>query len=48
VIERWLIKQVGPAYDAIKKNPRRGIPIDKAFSTLRAHHLARLKAAQNS
>ena len=44
--ERWLIDEVGPAYDAMKKEPTRAIPADKAFSMLRAHHRARVKASR--
>jgi antitoxin ParD1/3/4 len=46
-VERWLIEQVGPVYDAMKERPSRGIPVDTAFSMLRAHHRARVEAARS-
>jgi hypothetical protein len=45
-IERWLVEDVGPAYDAIKNDPTRGIPIEKAFAAVRAHYLARVNASR--
>lgn len=43
-VERWLREEVVPVYDAMKANPERAIPADQVFSTIRAHHAARLKA----
>jgi antitoxin ParD1/3/4 len=43
VVERWLREEVVPVYDAMKANPGRAIPADQVFSTIRAHHAARLK-----
>lgn len=34
-VQRWLEREVGPAYDAIMADPSRGIPIDKAFAEIR-------------
>jgi antitoxin ParD1/3/4 len=45
-VERWLNEEVGPAYDAIKKDPTRGIPAEKAFAAIRAHHAKRVKASR--
>jgi antitoxin ParD1/3/4 len=45
-VERWLNEEVGPAYDAIKKDPSRGIPLRNAFDAVRAHHAKRLKASR--
>src|SRR2546430_1855180 len=45
-VERWLKEEVGPAYDAIKKDPSRGIPLEKAFAAVRAHHAKRVKASR--
>jgi hypothetical protein len=41
--ERWLNGEVAAAYDAMTKNPLRGISADKVFSTIRARHAKRLK-----
>jgi antitoxin ParD1/3/4 len=45
-VERWLNEEVVPVYDAMKANPKRGIPAEKVFATIRAHHDARVKAAR--
>lgn len=45
-VERWLKEEVGPAYDAIKEDPSRGIPLEKAFAAVRAHHAKRVKASR--
>jgi antitoxin ParD1/3/4 len=45
-LERWLIDEVGPVYDAMMKAPSRGIPANKVFSTLRVRHLTRVKASR--
>jgi antitoxin ParD1/3/4 len=45
-VERWLNEVVGPAYDAMKADPSRGIPADKAFAAVRAHHAKRMKASR--
>ena len=39
-VEHWLREAVGPAYDAMKADPARGIPAEKVFENLRAHHAA--------
>jgi antitoxin ParD1/3/4 len=43
-VERWLKEEVVSAYDAMKANPKRGIPAKKVFAAVRAHHAAQLKA----
>jgi antitoxin ParD1/3/4 len=45
-VERWLREDVAPAYDAMKADPKRAIPIEKAFTAVREHHAARMKAAK--
>jgi antitoxin ParD1/3/4 len=45
-VERWLIEEVGPVYDAMMKEPSRGIPASDVFSTLRARHRTHLKASR--
>jgi antitoxin ParD1/3/4 len=45
-IERWLNEEVVPVYDAMKADPKRGIPAEEVFAALRAHHNARVKAAK--
>lgn len=34
-IQRWLEREVAPAYDAIMADPSRGIPVEEAFAELR-------------
>jgi antitoxin ParD1/3/4 len=43
-VERWLKEEVVPVYDAMKADPKRGIPASKVFAAVRARHAARLKA----
>jgi antitoxin ParD1/3/4 len=45
-VERWLREDVAPVYDAMKADPTRGIPAEKVFATIRAHHGRRAKAAK--
>ena len=45
-IERWLREEVAPVYDAMKADPGRGIPVQKAFADIRAHHDRRTKTAK--
>jgi len=42
--ERRLRTEVVPVCDAMKTNPKRGIPANKAFAEVRARHARRLKA----
>ena len=42
-VENWLRQEVVPAYDAMKADPKRGIPAAKVFAELRARHAAKLK-----
>ena len=37
-VERWLLEEVAPVYDAMKSDPGRSVSIDDAFSQLRMHH----------
>jgi antitoxin ParD1/3/4 len=37
-IDRWLREEVVPVYDAMKANPARGIPAQRVFAEIRAHH----------
>jgi antitoxin ParD1/3/4 len=46
VIERWLREEVVPVYDAMKADPSRGIPAEKVFEAIRAHHDRQMKAAK--
>lgn len=43
VIERWLIEEVAPTYDAMMADPSREIPIEEVFANLSAHHEKRLR-----
>lgn len=42
-VERWLREEVVPTYDAMQKDPGRGIPADQVTDALAARHAARLK-----
>ncbi len=42
-VERWLREEVAPTYDAMQADPSRGIPVDEVASTLRRHHMKRLR-----
>ena len=46
VIERWLVREVAPAYDAHMADPSTAIPIDEAFERIKAIVAARKKAAE--
>jgi len=37
-IEQWLHTEVAGAYDAMKANPDRAVPLDAAFARLRDRH----------
>lgn len=43
IIEHWLRNEVVPVYDAMKANPKRGIPAHRVFAALRARHKTRQK-----
>jgi antitoxin ParD1/3/4 len=45
-VERWLREDVAPVYDAMKADPKRRIPADKVFATIRAHRDRQVKAAK--
>ncbi len=42
-IERWLREEVAPAYDAMRADPSRGIPVDEVFARLHARNAKRAK-----
>lgn len=37
-VESWLLNQVGPAYDALKTDPARGVTVAQVRATLLAEH----------
>jgi len=37
-VDNWLMQEIGPAYDALKANPERGISIDQLRAELSAAH----------
>jgi antitoxin ParD1/3/4 len=41
-VESWLHEHVGPAYDALKAAPARGVTIDDVRASLAAEHKAAL------
>lgn len=43
-VERWLREEVGPTYDALKAEPKRGIPARQVFDEIRARHAAKTKS----
>lgn len=42
-VERWLDGPVAAAYDAMKADPSRAIPVEVAFAAVRARHEKRMK-----
>jgi antitoxin ParD1/3/4 len=46
MLERWHSEEVVSVYDAMKADPKRGVPADAAFAKVRARHAARLKASR--
>ena len=40
-VERWLREEVVAAYDALEAHPKRTIPADAVFASLRARHRAK-------
>jgi antitoxin ParD1/3/4 len=45
-VERWLVEEVGPTYDAMVADPDSAIGLDSLHAALRAHHVARLAGAR--
>ena len=37
-VDNWLTQEVGPAYDALKANPKRGVTVDQLRAALAAEH----------
>jgi len=37
-VENWLNSEVGPAYDALKKDPSRAVTVDQVRARLRAEY----------
>ncbi len=37
-VDHWLVQEVGPAYDALKANPERGVSADQLRQRLAARH----------
>lgn len=37
-MENWLLKEVGPAYDALKADPARAVAVSKVRAKLAAEH----------
>ena len=42
-VEKWLMSEVAPVYDAMQAEPERGIGLDDAFARVRAAHSERMK-----
>jgi putative addiction module CopG family antidote len=43
-LDAWLREQVAPAYDAMKANPSRAVPVDQVRASLAAAHKSSRKA----
>jgi len=43
-VERWLVEEVAPTYDAMAADPERAIPADQVWEAIEARHAARTKA----
>ena len=37
-VEKWLVEQVRPAYDALKANPSRAVTVDQMRARLKTEH----------
>ncbi|MBI3714130.1 MAG: type II toxin-antitoxin system ParD family antitoxin [Burkholderiales bacterium] len=37
-VDNWLMREVGPAYDALKANPTRAVTLDQLRASLAAEH----------
>jgi len=44
-VERWLLSEVAPTWDAMAGDPARAVDRDQVLSDLRARHAARMKDA---
>ena len=42
-VEKWLLSEVAPIYDAMQVDPERGVGIDDVFERVRVAHLERTK-----
>jgi len=42
-IERWLVEEVAPTYDAMQEDPSRARSMDDVFNAIRARHAQALK-----
>lgn len=42
-VEKWLMQEVAPVYDAMEADPDRGTPAETVFKRMRALHAERLK-----
>ncbi len=42
-LEKWLLKEVVPAYDAMKADPSRGLTVDQVRASLRERRRARVE-----
>ena len=40
-VERWLIEEVAPVYDAMKADPKRALPAKSVFAEARARYTKR-------
>jgi antitoxin ParD1/3/4 len=45
-VERWLVEEVAPTYDAMVADPERAIPADKVWDAVAARHAERTKVGR--
>jgi antitoxin ParD1/3/4 len=45
-VERWLVEEVAPTYDAMMADPDRGIPADEVWAAVEARHAERTEAGR--
>lgn len=45
-VERWLVEEVAPTYDAMVADPGRAIPADEVWDAIEARHAERTKAGR--
>jgi antitoxin ParD1/3/4 len=45
-VERWLVEEVAPTYDAYKADPDNVLSADEVWASIEARHVERTKAGQ--
>jgi antitoxin ParD1/3/4 len=47
-VERWLLEEVAPTFDAIKADPSSAIPAKQVFAAIKARHAAQANSPAKS